>query len=86
VGDKGVKFAHLDFPHLTRMAQAMVADETFDPIAIRLLGAQAIVLQAHYVAHLIEEFFSLATALVWLYNGMHGFGFYRSPPLEASPD
>ena len=38
------------------------ANETLHPIAIRSLGAQAVMLHAHHIAHLIEKFSSLPEA------------------------
>ena len=36
------------------------ANETLHPIAIRSLGAQAVMFHAHHVAHLFEKLFLLA--------------------------
>ena len=36
------------------------ANETLHPIAIRLLGVQAVMYYVHHVAHLVEELFLLA--------------------------
>jgi hypothetical protein len=60
--------------------------EALHPIAVGLLGAQAVVLQAHDIAHLLEELFFLADGRVGLYEGVYGFGFYRFPFPEASPE
>ena len=40
---------------IRRMAIAMKADEVFDPVDIRLLGAEAVVLEADPVADLVEQ-------------------------------
>jgi hypothetical protein len=40
---------------IRRMAIAMKANEAFDPVDIRLLGAQAVVLEADPVANLVDQ-------------------------------
>ena len=54
------KRAHLCLAHFARMPQIMEPNEPLDPIAISPLGAQAVMLQPHHIAHLIEQFFRLA--------------------------
>ena len=40
------------------------ANKTSDPIAIGTLRSEAVVLEAHHIAHLLEEFFGLRSSVV----------------------
>jgi hypothetical protein len=62
------------------------ADEARDPIAIRTLGAQAVVFEAHPIAHLIEQFFGLAVNLGDRQSGMHQFRENRWQLLEQADE
>jgi hypothetical protein len=50
-------------------------DEPLDPVAVRLLGAHAVVPYAHHIPHLIEKPFSLAAARRTVYTRTHALGF-----------
>ena len=43
-------------------------------------------LQAHHIADLLEEFFSVAGRGDYFYNGVHEFGFYYYLPPKARLD
>jgi len=51
-----------------------------------LLGAQTVMLHPHHIAYLVDKLFLLAGGRGGFEKGVHGFGFYRPPFLEASPD
>jgi hypothetical protein len=53
--------------------------EALHPIAVGLLGAQAVVLQAPDIAHLLEELFSLPTAVSGSTRGFMDSAFIVSP-------
>ena len=56
----GQKCDHLRFRHLARVALAVVTDEARDPVAIAALRPDAVMAEAHQIAHLFEEFFGFA--------------------------
>jgi hypothetical protein len=41
---------------VTRMALAKIPDKSFNPIRIKILGAQTVVSEANLAAHLIQQF------------------------------
>src|SRR3954447_23178889 len=51
---------HLRFRHFAGVAFAVEADKAADPVAITALRPDAVVPQAHDIAHLLEESFGLA--------------------------
>src|SRR6266487_5736287 len=66
-------FSHSIRSQLFRMTPAQALEEYWielrlDPVAISPLGAQAVMLQPHHIAHLIEQFFRLAQGRLDRYN------------------
>ena len=50
------KSLNLDRPHLARVALAVEEDEAFYPLKILCFGADAVMLDAQAIAHLVEQF------------------------------
>jgi hypothetical protein len=46
---------YFNLVHLTGMPFAVKENEAADPIYIRLFGANAVMPQAHYITHLLEQ-------------------------------
>ncbi len=51
----GKKPCHFRFAHLGRVTHPVETDKARDPIAVRPLGPQAVVLQSHYIPDPIEQ-------------------------------
>ena len=64
----GQEGAHLFLAQVARMPLSMEADESLDPIAIGVLRAEAIMLQAQPIVHLFEQLFRLARRSGLRYN------------------
>jgi len=69
------KLGHFWLAEFARVPKPVEPDESLDPIAVRLLGAHAVVLYAHHIPHLIEKPFSLAAARRTVYTRTHALGF-----------
>jgi hypothetical protein len=57
----GQKRGHFSLARFQRMTLAVKQDETPNPVDVRLLGPNRIMLPSHYVSHLIKQF-----GFVWL--------------------
>src|SRR5256885_14405296 len=53
------ELAHLCLPQIPRMAELMEPDEPLHPIPADLFRPETVMLQAHHIAHLLEQFFPL---------------------------
>jgi hypothetical protein len=54
-GKMGQKHRHLGLAHLRRMPLALEQDKPLDPIDVALLGAQAVMPAAQYLAHMVQQ-------------------------------
>jgi hypothetical protein len=50
------KLRNFRFRHLTGMTLVMKKNETLDPIDVRLLRSEAVVLAPNHIAYLLEQF------------------------------
>ena len=53
--EMGQEGADLGFSHFVGMAHSVKTDKAFDPIPISALCAQAVMLEAHNIAHLFDQ-------------------------------
>lgn len=82
MGEKG---RQLRLRHFPRMTLIVITNKANDPIAITMLRPQAIMLQAHHVAHLIEQLFGLVGNWGTGQSGEHEAR-YKGPPPRKQAD
>jgi hypothetical protein len=82
----GKKLRHLWLTHLARVTLSMEPNEPFDPVAVRLLRPETVMLQPHHIPHLIEQPFAIALSCLGRYNRPHEFGFYQPGHPASSPE